>query len=65
MHQAKAIKEVERRAFEARLNMTQLCDLAGVYPQTWSRAKSRGAISVDVILRMERALEAHAKGQVK
>jgi len=55
--QAKAIADVERRAFDARITMRNLCDRAGVYQATWSRAKARRAVSIDVLLRMERALE--------
>ncbi len=36
--------------------MQQVCDRASVYPSVWSRAKSRGVVSVDVMVRMERAL---------
>ncbi len=58
MSHEKAIAAVEDRAFAARKTVAAVCDKAGVYHSTWSRAKSRGVVSVDVLLRMERALEA-------
>lgn len=64
MDHAKAIEAVESRAFAARKTVAAVCDKAGVYHSTWSRAKTRGVISVDVLLRMERALEAF-EGEAK
>jgi len=57
MDKAAHILAVEQRAFAVRKTVSQVCDLAGVYPQTWSRAKGRGAVSIDVLVRMERALD--------
>lgn len=59
------ILAVEQRAFAVRKTVSQVCDLAGVYPQTWSRAKSRGAVSVDTLLRMERVLDKLEKEQAE
>ena len=56
MTQLDHMLEVERRAFDARKTVAQVCDIAGVYPSVWSRAKSRERVSIDVISRMERAL---------
>jgi len=57
MDKQSAIADVERRAFASRKTLSQVCDTAGVYPQTWSRAKARGSVSVDVLVRMETALD--------
>ena len=65
MSHKQAIDDVEKRAFGVRLTMQQLCDKAGVYRQTWSRAKSRGAISLDVLIRMEKALDAIEREKAK
>lgn len=51
------MQRVEERAFAARKTVRQVCDKAGVYPSVWSRAKARGTVSVDVMIRMERALD--------
>ena len=57
MTQLDHMLEVERRAFDARKTVAQVCDIAGVYASSWSRAKSRERVSIDVITRMERALD--------
>lgn len=57
MIQPDHMQRVEDRAFAARKTMRQVCDKAGVYPSVWSRAKARGTISVDVMIRMEKALD--------
>ncbi len=56
MTKTEQMQAVEDRAFAARRTMQQVCDRASVYPSVWSRAKSRGVVSVDVMVRMERAL---------
>lgn len=57
MIQLDHMQRVEDRAFAARRTMRQVCDKAGVYPSVWSRAKARGTVSVDVMIRMEKALD--------
>lgn len=57
MIQLDHMRHVEERAFAVRKTVSQVCDLAGVYPSVWSRAKGRGTVSIDVISRMERALD--------
>ena len=51
-------QDIERRAFDARMTVAELCAKAGVSPQAWSRAKSRKRVSVVTIRRMEAALDA-------
>jgi hypothetical protein len=47
---------VEQRAFRVRLTVKELCERAKVYPSVWSRAKSRGRVSVSTLKKMEAAL---------
>jgi len=47
---------VEQRAFRARLTVKELCERAKVFPSVWSRAKSRGRVSIDTLRKMETAL---------
>lgn len=52
----KEIDAIERRAADARLTMGELCGLAGILQPTWSRAKSRGSVSVATVRRLEEQL---------
>jgi len=52
----KEIDAIERRADNARLTMRELCELAGILQPTWSRAKSKGRVSVSTIRRLEEQL---------
>lgn len=61
MIQQEHMQRVEDRAFAARKTVREVCDMAGVYPSVWSRAKARGTVSVDVMIRMEKALDAIEK----
>jgi len=62
MDKLSAIQAVETRAFGARRTMSEVCKVAGITPQTWSRAKTRRAISVAVLRKVEAALSAIESG---
>jgi len=57
MDKTNAIAEVERRAFNARKTMGEICSMADMHLATWSRAKGRGRISVGTITRVEQVLD--------
>lgn len=59
----KSIELVEQRAFAARKTMAEVCAEADVLPQVWSRAKSRKAISVGTLRKVEDALARIEEGQ--
>lgn len=47
---------LERRAHEARITMMGLCKRAGVFPQSWYRARKRGSANYTLIDPLERAM---------
>lgn len=53
----KDIAAVEERAAAARLTVQELCEIAGVFTSSWSRAKTRGKIRVTMLRKMEHALD--------
>lgn len=48
---------LERRAHEARISMGALCRRAGIFPQSWSRAKKRGRAEYRLVLPLEQELK--------
>jgi hypothetical protein len=63
MDKQTAISEVERRAFEARRTMSEVCCEAGIVLSVWSRAKTRGKISVLTLRKVEDALSRIETGE--
>ena len=57
MNKQQIIDTIERRAFEARLTISELCEKAGVHPSSWSRIKRTGNISVKTLRDMEGVLD--------
>jgi hypothetical protein len=53
-----AIRAIEQRAFEARATEGDVCSRAGILQSVWSRAKSKGRVSVATLRLMEDALTA-------
>ena len=56
MTQKKEIAAVEARARALRMTLRDVCAEAGLHNSSWSRAKSRGTISIKNLGRMEDAL---------
>lgn len=59
------MKAIEDRAFAARLNLGDLCQMANVSHSTWSRAKVRGTIRPRTLRRMEEALDLYERRQTE
>lgn len=51
------VATVERRAADLRLTMGEVCEKAEVAHSTWSRAKSRGTITIPTIRQIENTLD--------
>ena len=50
------INAVEQRAYKARVRIGEVCDRADVHRSVWSKAKTRGTVAVETLLRMETAM---------
>lgn len=51
-----AIEAIEKRAFEARIPMGDVCDRSPVTRAMWSTARTRGSITVVKLAQIEEAL---------
>jgi hypothetical protein len=49
---------LERRAHNARTTMAGVCKRAGIFPQSWYRARKRGSANYTLIDPLEKALSA-------
>lgn len=56
MIQQAEIAALETRAHAARISMRQVCVKAGLFPQSWYRARKRGSMEYDPYNRLEGVL---------
>jgi hypothetical protein len=51
------ILDIERRAYDARVTMKELCIASGVHPSSWSRCKQLKRASVVTLRTLESKLD--------